>query len=100
MWVGRGGEVLFQLVVDAVVDQEDVASRVGADVAVGTVQHVALEEDRLAALIRAAEDLADVEVARAARQEMIETGETPIPWDDVLIVVVALGHRRDVDDRR
>lgn len=42
-----------------------------------------VDADDLAALIEAAEDLADIEAARAAREEMAETGEAPIPWDDV-----------------
>jgi prevent-host-death family protein len=42
-----------------------------------------VDADDLAALIEAAEDLADIEAARAARREMAETGEAPIPWDDV-----------------
>jgi antitoxin Phd len=42
-----------------------------------------VDADDLAVLIEAAEDLADIEAARAAREEMAETGETPIPWDDV-----------------
>ncbi len=42
-----------------------------------------IDADDLTALIQAAEDLADIEAAQAARREMIETGQTPIPWDDV-----------------
>jgi antitoxin Phd len=34
-------------------------------------------------LIEAAEDLADLEAARAARREMAETGEVAIPWEQV-----------------
>ena len=39
--------------------------------------------DDLDALLRAAEDLADIEGARLAREELAEAGATPIPWDDV-----------------
>lgn len=34
-------------------------------------------------LIEAAEDLADIEAARAARAEMADAGESPIPWAQV-----------------
>ncbi|MGH1505375.1 MAG: type II toxin-antitoxin system Phd/YefM family antitoxin [Acidimicrobiales bacterium] len=34
-------------------------------------------------LLEAAEDLADIRAAAAARAEMEETGETAIPWDEV-----------------
>lgn len=34
-------------------------------------------------LVDAAEELADVRAAAASRQEMVETGESPIPWDEV-----------------
>ena len=42
-----------------------------------------IDADDLQRLIEAAEDLADVEAARASRAEMAETGEAPIPWDQV-----------------
>jgi prevent-host-death family protein len=42
-----------------------------------------IDAEDLAALIQAAEDLADVQAAQAARRDMRDTGETPIPWDDV-----------------
>jgi hypothetical protein len=34
-------------------------------------------------LIELAEDYADVAAARAARDEMAETGEQPVPWEQV-----------------
>jgi PHD/YefM family antitoxin component YafN of YafNO toxin-antitoxin module len=34
----------------------------------------------LATLIAAAEELADLRAANAARAEMTETGEAPVPW--------------------
>ena len=49
----------------------------------GTRVAAVVDADDLAALIEAAEDLADIGAARAARREMAETGESPIPWDDV-----------------
>ncbi len=39
--------------------------------------------DDLDALIEAAEDLADLRAAGAARDEMRRTGEMAIPWEDV-----------------
>ncbi len=42
-----------------------------------------VDADDFEALVTAAENLADIEAARAARQEMAETGEAPIPWDEV-----------------
>lgn len=39
--------------------------------------------DDLDALLRAAEDLADIEGARLAREELAEASAFPIPWDDV-----------------
>ena len=39
--------------------------------------------DQLEQLIEAAEDLADLRAAAAARAEMAETGEPPIPWEQV-----------------
>jgi antitoxin Phd len=41
-----------------------------------------IDAEDLARLIEAAEDLADIEAARVAREEM-EAGEPPIPWDQV-----------------
>lgn len=49
----------------------------------GTRVAAVIASDDLDALLRAAEDLSDIEAARAAREEMSETGETPIPWEDV-----------------
>lgn len=49
----------------------------------GTRVAAVIAADDLDALLRAAEDLADIEAARAAREEIVETGNTPIPWDDV-----------------
>lgn len=40
-----------------------------------------IDADDLARLIEAAEDLADIEAARAARAEVAETGT--IPWDQI-----------------
>ncbi|HEY2041638.1 MAG TPA: type II toxin-antitoxin system Phd/YefM family antitoxin [Jatrophihabitans sp.] len=37
----------------------------------------------LAGLIEAAEDMADIRAAEAARQEMADTQAEPIPWDEV-----------------
>mgnify|MGYP001285228419 CR=1 FL=1 len=42
-----------------------------------------VDADHLAQLIEAAEDLADIQAAAAARAEMAETGEAPIPWAQV-----------------
>lgn len=42
-----------------------------------------IDADDLKVLIEAAEDLADIEAARAARLEMEETGESSIPWEQV-----------------
>ena len=41
-----------------------------------------IDADDLDRLIEAAEDLADIESARSARQEMAE-GEPPLPWEQV-----------------
>lgn len=41
-----------------------------------------IDADDLQRLIEAAEDLADLEAARAARAEMA-SGEVAIPWDEV-----------------
>ncbi len=43
-----------------------------------------IDADDLQRLIEAAEDLADVEAARAARAEMA-SGEAAIPWDEVKV---------------
>ena len=62
------------------------AARVGHDPVYLTRrgQRVAavIDADDLDRLIAAAEDLADIEAARSARQEMAE-GESPIPWEQV-----------------
>ena len=62
------------------------AARVGHDPVYLTRrgQRVAavIDADDLDRLIQAAEDLADIEAARAAREEMAE-GEPAIPWDQV-----------------
>lgn len=42
-----------------------------------------VDADLLEQLVEAAEDLADLQAAAAARAEMIETKETPIPWEQV-----------------
>ena len=42
-----------------------------------------IDADDLAAIIDLAEDMADIRAAEAARLEMKETGEHPIPWEDV-----------------
>lgn len=42
-----------------------------------------IDAEDLDALVQAAEDIADIEAANDARREMAETGETPIPWDEV-----------------
>ncbi|MDO5534218.1 MAG: type II toxin-antitoxin system Phd/YefM family antitoxin [Propionibacteriaceae bacterium] len=41
-----------------------------------------IDAEDLDRLIEAAEDLADIEAARAARAEITD-GEGPIPWDEV-----------------
>lgn len=43
-----------------------------------------IDMDDLALLISAAEDLADLEAVRAARQEMAD-GDSPIPWEQVKV---------------
>jgi prevent-host-death family protein len=62
------------------------AARVGHDLVYLTRrgQRVAavIDADDLDRLIAAAEDLADIEAARSARQEMSE-GDTAIPWEQV-----------------
>jgi prevent-host-death family protein len=42
-----------------------------------------IDADDLDQLIELAEDMADIRAAEAARQEMRETAETPIPWEQV-----------------
>ena len=42
-----------------------------------------IDADDLQRLIEAAEDWADISSATAARAEMGETGEAPIPWEQV-----------------
>ncbi len=42
-----------------------------------------IDADDLQRLIDDAEDLADIQAAREARAEMVETGEAPIPWEQV-----------------
>jgi prevent-host-death family protein len=42
-----------------------------------------IDAEHLEQLIEAAEDLADLQAAAAARAEMADTGENPIPWDQV-----------------
>jgi prevent-host-death family protein len=39
--------------------------------------------DQLDELLEAAEDLEDIRLAAAARAEMAESGENPIPWEEV-----------------
>ena len=62
------------------------AARVGHDPVYLTRrgQRVAavIDADDLDRLIEAAEDLADIEAARSARQEIAE-GAPPIPWEQV-----------------
>ncbi|EMY35808.1 prevent-host-death protein [Arthrobacter crystallopoietes BAB-32] len=42
-----------------------------------------IDADDLAELIEAAEDLEDLRAAEAARQEMADSGESPVPWEEV-----------------
>ena len=42
-----------------------------------------IDADQLERLIEAAEDLADLQAAAQARAEMVESGEAPIPWEQV-----------------
>lgn len=42
-----------------------------------------IDANHLEQLIEAAEDLADLQAAAAARAEMAETGESAIPWEQV-----------------
>ncbi|MEV7606020.1 type II toxin-antitoxin system Phd/YefM family antitoxin [Paenarthrobacter sp. NPDC089322] len=42
-----------------------------------------IDAEDLARLIEAAEDLEDLRAANAARSEMSESGDHPVPWEDV-----------------
>lgn len=42
-----------------------------------------IDADDLDHLIELAEDMADIRAAEQARQEMRETQQAPIPWDEV-----------------
>jgi len=42
-----------------------------------------IDADDLERVLDLAEDMADIRAAEAARAEMRETGELPIPWDEV-----------------
>ena len=42
-----------------------------------------IDADDLEGILELAEDMADIRAAEAARAEMKETGEKPIPWDEV-----------------
>jgi prevent-host-death family protein len=42
-----------------------------------------IDADQLDDLLEAAEDLEDIRLAAAARAEMAESGESPIPWEEV-----------------
>jgi prevent-host-death family protein len=42
-----------------------------------------VDADDLNGLVTAAEDLADIMAARAAREEMTKSGSGPIPWAEV-----------------
>ena len=42
-----------------------------------------IDADDLDAIVELAEDMADIRAAEAARAEMKDTGEQPIPWEDV-----------------
>jgi prevent-host-death family protein len=42
-----------------------------------------IDADQLDDLLEAAEDLEDMRLAAAARAEMAESGESPIPWEEV-----------------
>lgn len=44
-----------------------------------------LDADDLERIMGLAEDMADIRAAEEARREMAETGETPIPWDEVKV---------------
>jgi prevent-host-death family protein len=42
-----------------------------------------IDADDLDAILELAEDMADIRATEAARAEMLATGETPIPWEQV-----------------
>ncbi len=42
-----------------------------------------IDADDLDRLTELAEDMADIRAAAEARREMEETGQTPIPWEEV-----------------
>jgi prevent-host-death family protein len=42
-----------------------------------------IDADDLAELVQAAEDLEDLRAAESARREMAESGELPVPWEEV-----------------
>ncbi len=44
-----------------------------------------VDADQLEQLLEAAEELADIRQAAEARAEMAESGQAPIPWDQVKI---------------
>lgn len=44
-----------------------------------------VDADQLEQLLEAAEDLADIRQAAEARAEMAESGQAPIPWDQVKV---------------
>ena len=44
-----------------------------------------IDADDLERLIEAAEDLADIQAAAAARSEMLDSGHAPIPWEQVKV---------------
>jgi len=42
-----------------------------------------IDAEDLDEILALAEDMADIRAAEAARAEMLETGQEPIPWDQV-----------------
>lgn len=42
-----------------------------------------IDADDLDRILALAEDMTDIRAAEQARAEMLATGETPIPWDEV-----------------
>ena len=44
-----------------------------------------IDADDLDTILELAEDMVDIRAAAAARAEMQETGETPIPWEQVKV---------------
>lgn len=42
-----------------------------------------IDADELDRLLELAEDMCDIRAAEDAREEMRETGETPVPWEQV-----------------